>query len=705
MRIEKQALTIVTIVNLGMISLGCEPTSAPQLERSALDVFRIEREGENAAFRRKSKTGNTPKLELRRGPTTNAERSAIEALRPKFNEKAAQSKATVLDRGLKKLNARPVTELVRVRIQLREKLQGIGQLRGLKGAQRAAVLKGLEQQAQAQLGQAIDQLSALGALDIQHRWLSQTLWAQIPSGAAKRIAALPSVEALGLVERVAQKGNGQVNRQALLTDTILPSYEGDRAGRGTSGRVRIAVIESIWNGGQFQADNWPAHNHVGFLDQAGRSRIIEMHDCSDTVLNSPARCTQVSSPTVGASSHGTAVSWVAAGSIDRGQDPVYPGQWTDAQAQRSGHAAGAEIVYYQIYRANEVALAIERAVENGVDIINMSFTLEENGRCDRTANDFNRELRGAFEAGVLVVAASGNTSGESGCTVEYPSFRPEVIGVNWTSGTGNYNRSPMDSDAPRGGLSIRTRGGQTTLVAGVDLTTMGSVSSAFSQAPNSYDSSSRRGSSFATPAVSGTAALLKSALADQFGAAFANDPGYLMANLFLMGDTWGGVAVTQHLPDWDGDMYAANLSGISHISGYGRLKAHIWNAEHFPGPSGWGMRSFVIHPNETVRWTVGSSGPEPESVHHWKGVLTYLPEDLSAVEEVHFMVFDTCGPEGDTLVAADVRADWRKRVALHFADISERCLEMRAVGTSALPTAGIQVWTADYYHSGHLNDH
>jgi hypothetical protein len=117
-------------------------------------------------------------------------------------------------------------------------------------------------------------------------------------------------------------------------------------------------------------------------------------------------------------------------------------------------------------------------VSEGADVINISSSLAYS--CDRNVNaaGINERIRAATDAGVVVVAAGGN-SGSASCTIAYPATRPEAIAVNGLesdSETKSYESLSMlqaPYAASRGGMPIGIYGGGSSTIAGIDLVAPG----------------------------------------------------------------------------------------------------------------------------------------------------------------------------------------------------------------------------------------
>ena len=97
--------------------------------------------------------------------------------------------------------------------------------------------------------------------------------------------------------------------------------------------------------------------------------------------------------------------------------------------------------------ASDVASGIAYAVDEGADVINLSLGSSSPSRAER------RAIRYALEAGVLVVAASGNDSGPT----SYPARYSEVVAVSAVGGDGRVtsysNTGAIELAAPGGDVS------------------------------------------------------------------------------------------------------------------------------------------------------------------------------------------------------------------------------------------------------------
>lgn len=200
--------------------------------------------------------------------------------------------------------------------------------------------------------------------------------------------------------------------------------------------------------------------------------------------------------------HGTLVaSLIAAGRHDDGalhQDTNFAGIAPDAQilAYRALTASPPGADDAQAAPVEDsllpVARAVDRAVEDGAHIINLSLTVQAGVAF---FDEFQAAIEAALAAGVIVVAASGNGHGEAAL---FPASFPGVIAVGMsTPGDSadplSYRHSPVTVGAP--GVDI---------VALAPSQPVDDTATAANQAFHTADA----GTSYAAPLVSGVLALM-----------------------------------------------------------------------------------------------------------------------------------------------------------------------------------------------------
>jgi hypothetical protein len=225
--------------------------------------------------------------------------------------------------------------------------------------------------------------------------------------------------------------------------------------------------------------------------------------------------------------------------------------------------------------------------------------------------------------------------------------------------------------------------------SGIDLMAPGIIHLYFNNDSNGYGTEKIFGTSFAAPAVAGTAALFKDALHYIGWSSAANDARKLLVNMLLFGDAW------------DSDSGDKRRLGIGEVSGYGRARPHypssLGSAVNLSSPWGWGTQARHIYQGETLEWPVWSSGPESPYITQWKWALTWFEDDLAKQSDIVIAVVDSCA--GNVVIASDLSYDFRKRIHLRQAEIANKCLVMRATAHRT-PSSGTTFYTADYFHGG-----
>ena len=101
---------------------------------------------------------------------------------------------------------------------------------------------------------------------------------------------------------------------------------------------------------------------------------------------------------------------------------------------------------------SRVLAGVQWAIDNDVDVINMSFGTSLNSEI------LHRKLREAYDAGILLVGAAGNTGKTTG-KVMYPAAYDEVISVGSSDSKGNISEfSPKCTEILAPGEGIITEG-------------------------------------------------------------------------------------------------------------------------------------------------------------------------------------------------------------------------------------------------------
>jgi len=666
-------------------------------------------------------------LSLERNETrrlmTEEERAMIEEYQRKLPAPAPAASQvdhrSMTERALDEASKLPPDMPIEVGIELEDPSFDFRRMQGASESSRANLIDARRAQldkSQSAIGKLV---ATLGGEVLDRMWLVNVVDVRLPAGRLAEVARLPGVVGIGL--SVSDGGpdgwTGQQVRAGMMLDgagladgksdfyySCAPFHNPAVCHDGktghhnnTSQRVRIGIIEL-----GTVANNMIGRNHVGWQDTAGGpSRIVATYNC-DT-----APCSLTTATGTG-ETHGTLVAWAAAGSIEEGQDPNFPvspflGSRTADQRARSGVAKEANLYYYVASDSSGIRRAIDRAVANGVDIINMSFFLAPCDQVDTTTHDLssiNATLRNAINAGVLPVKSASNLGHDDSnkCTLGYPAWRPHALTVgalgtsaaNPDMNTTGMMRVSETYASSRGGARLRNDpSGPDRIFSGVDLVAPGCVRNYFNNDSNGYAPGGNCGTSWAAPTVAGTAALFRDALHYVGWTATANDARRLLTNMLLFGDAW------------DADTGNKRSGATSHLSGFGRLHAHWPSTNNLTAPWGWGSQTKHINQGEVLTWTVNDSGPENPAITQWKWALTWFDDDLSNASNIVINVVDTC--VSGLSVGIDWSYDYRKRVHLRADKIANRCLEMRAWALKT-PPGGINFFTADYYHSGNADE-
>lgn len=179
--------------------------------------------------------------------------------------------------------------------------------------------------------------------------------------------------------------------------------------------------------------------------------------------------------------HGTGVVGVAAAETDNAEGVA-------AVGSRAGFIMAKGCTEWCL--SSDTAPAVEWLVDQGAEIINLSFGAEQEPPGDPV---LGAEVQAAREAGALVIAAAGNDGANTAAS--FPAAYPEVLGVAATDEEGapaSFSNSGPVVDVAAPGVGIIS-----TYNAEYAGNTTGALYARF------------QGTSFAAPHVAGVAALLK----------------------------------------------------------------------------------------------------------------------------------------------------------------------------------------------------
>lgn len=199
--------------------------------------------------------------------------------------------------------------------------------------------------------------------------------------------------------------------------------------------------------------------------------------------------------------HGTATGYAAAGSRIGTISGVAPGAFLGNYKVLGNNGAGS---------LDLVVKAIDDAVKDGMDVLNLSFG------SDVAANpDIDIEVKAveqAVAAGVIVVVAAGN-AGPDENTIGSPGTAPSAITVGSSSSDRSLETNPPSALDPNRVSDFSSRGPNFGAGMKPDLLAVGDnfITADSTLKPDGIGLTATQGTSFSTPVVSGAAALLKGA--------------------------------------------------------------------------------------------------------------------------------------------------------------------------------------------------
>ncbi|MEZ4322586.1 MAG: hypothetical protein R3F61_34280 [Myxococcota bacterium] len=331
------------------------------------------------------------------------------------------------------------------------------------------------------------------------------------------------------------------------------------------------------------------NGHWGFDDGTMQSRI---HVCLSASTSGFCSVPLGSYTTV---QHKTAVASILLGDITAGQDPNVTG--TVARRQRSGVARGARGVGVANYNGS----LLDNVLANSTYAPKVLTRSESSGVPNCSAgSSANQRLNSIFEAGVASFQSHGNNppSGAA-CTVSAPGAAIAAFTV------GSYDTNSSDNPTIRSNSSTGPAPDGRTLI---DMVLPQRYENAYPHYAWPQDSNGNTyhygaewdpmnpgpewfgSSSAATPAMAGSAMLVRHWFLDTYGSAI-DDPGLLYANLLLMGDRQSA----------NGDPGTRMISNFHPRWGAGKLRLRQFDSTGMEAPYGYSSGSVCVGRDETVR--------------------------------------------------------------------------------------------------------
>jgi len=555
-------------------------------------------------------------------------------------------------------------------------------MRAADRAERGVVVQSLLDQRELAINGVRAKLAAIKAQDVSYFWLNNTFSARVPADSLSDILEWSEVEGIGeagyVVAPLAYDGIGIKGGTEAQT-AINFGHDGREGAISDGQQVIIGVIEPPEDDG---TANRISRNHVGWKNCSGCS--------SRLVLAKTWACTSISCATettnATTTNHGTKVAWAAFGDIRDGQDSNITN--TTERARRSGVAEEAWGTYYRMNTGvlAELTRALETAILDVVDVVNMSFGVAA-VQCDRTfdSDGVNAALRNAAATGIVLVGAAGNSGSTGGCTLNYPNYRPEVLTTSALHTGGatppTYDNTVLRSSSSIGPMSIRVNG---TLQStnGVKLSAPGCYSHFFTH-PSGYSTLLETcGTSMAAPVVAGLAGLMRNAFYKTGFSFSAGNAFRLQAAMLVGGDRWNGLS---------------NLGKVTttanHRTGFGRAKGRYLSPQ--VSPKAWGLGSTTVTMSGATI-PINSGVALPSGATQAKAVILWNEDSLDNVSDIIIRLRDTCA---NTILSDDISFNMNKRVSIS-SGAAGRCLALEIVPLHFATGTSRVVYFAHNFHGG-----
>lgn len=460
------------------------------------------------------------------------------------------------------------------------------------------------------------------------------------------------------------------------------TVSGSSGGKG-GGAVRVGVLEC--NGvGQALNDAHLNEGHEGFRPPTGSAgtRVLKNQVCAPFLLI--FRICRDVSPTT-STSHSTMVAAVAAGSVLNGQAPSLPGTMTLEQRRRSGMAYGADIAGYICDRqasGPNLRVAIESAVRDNMDIINISYSWRVNCDLQYDQGGVASAISAAVAAGTLVVASAGNQGSTShSCTVGWPGSMRNVVAVGgldtYDPGPWNqpddYGSAGIAKDSSKGGTNVMQYSGGRPWERLVSIVAPYHTSFVYTDGVSGYGSIS--GTSFAAPQISSLGALGKSHLAE-IGHPLVHDADVLRAYVLLMGDGRSGP-----------ESMATNY--VSDEFGYGGARYFEFSSNYLGDFWQGYLNKHYLTGYASMQLDVNGGLPLPSNVRGFKFVLYSTDSTWDELPEVFVSVYDMCDgqPEG-RLISTSPSSAGINALRLRASELAGACVRVR-INTGVVRPGGV----------------
>jgi len=569
-------------------------------------------------------------------------------------------------------------------------------------AVRSRLVAARKQDVSADLRPIADAISDLGG-EARPCTLFWCLQAHIPADKISAIAARSDVRAMSAVYPTPPASRQDYVLEGAQVKQFVDS--------GYDGRDRTGIFHTpLWTVGAGEGAA-PDDEHVGFRDGPPNMLInpVRMYRymCDDS------SCWSVSNFANGDEhDHPTSCDGLIFGDLRDGQDSNIGD--TATRIARSGYAGESwGRVYAGLTGTGRWTLALQDAV--GGSPVTPLMNSSNGGIFDipdclgRTA--FDHVVNDAFDDGLLVIWAGGNTYGHDDiphtCTVE----GPKAIGAFKVGTCGNYNWEDADDvrtaaisegdgvntmGSPRGGVSY-DEGRWRSII---DVAGYGNYSTMFSTGSQYNFQSIGGATSQSTATVSGQATDFVDWFKTKYGS--IPGPGLLHASLLLMGDRQGESGYL--------------TSGFDNLWGAGRMRMRKFDPAGMDSPYGYAIGSTCVGNGQNVYKTMYDSSPFPSSIDVIKVVLYWFdrrvedapPTGVEVPDDIDLRVEDQYNGTWYTLASSISSYDNKERIRV--TPISGRPHRIRMTGYNVTSddagcgTNSMKVYYAYFYEDSARDD-